>query len=50
MSVTVEIHNIDDAPTRSEIAAVLEHVMSDKPGEWRVVILGSVPRQLGDEA
>ena len=41
MSVTVELHNIGDAPVRSEIVAVVEHMLSDRPGVWRVTILGS---------
>ncbi len=41
MSVTVELQNIGDAPTRSEIVAVVEHVLSDRPGAWHVIILGS---------
>jgi hypothetical protein len=32
---------LGDAPTRREIAAVVEHVLSDRPGLWRVTILGS---------
>jgi hypothetical protein len=41
MSVTIELQNIGDASTRSEIAAVVEHVLSDRSGLWRVTILGS---------
>ena len=41
MSVTIELQNIGDTSTRSEIAAVVEHVLSDRPGVWRVTILGS---------
>jgi hypothetical protein len=41
MSVTIELQNIGDASTRSEIAAVVEHVLSDRPGVWRVTVLGS---------
>ena len=41
MAVTVEMHNIDDTPMRGEILAVIEHVLSDKAGPWRVTILGS---------
>jgi hypothetical protein len=41
MPVTVELQNIGDVPLRSEIAAVVEHVLSDRPGVWRVTILGS---------
>lgn len=41
MSVTVELHNVGDTPVRGEIVAVVEHVLSDQPGAWRVTILGS---------
>ena len=41
MAVTVEMHNIGDAPTSREIVAVIEHVLSERPGAWRVSILGS---------
>jgi hypothetical protein len=41
MSVTIELQNIGDTSTRSEIAAVVEHVLNDRPGLWRVTILGS---------
>ena len=41
MSVTIELQNIGDVPTRREVAAVVEHVLSDRPGVWRVTILGS---------
>jgi hypothetical protein len=41
MPVTVEMHNVGDTPVRGEIVAVVEHVLSDQPGTWRVTILGS---------
>lgn len=41
MSVTVDLQNIGDVPVRSEIVAIVEHVLSDRPGVWRVTILGS---------
>src|SRR5437899_2368053 len=41
MPVTVELHNVGDTPVRGEIVAVVEHVLSDQPGTWRVTILGS---------
>src|SRR5258705_8320549 len=41
MSVTVELQNIDDVPVSSEVVAIVEHVLSDRPGVWRVTILGS---------
>jgi hypothetical protein len=41
MAVTVEMHNIGDVPTSREIVALIEHVLSDRPGAWRVSIMGS---------
>ena len=41
MSVSVEMHNTGDPSRGGEVAAVIEHVLSPRSGEWRVVILGS---------
>ena len=41
MSVSVEMHNTGDARLRTEVQAVVEHVLSDRPGEWNVSIVGS---------
>ena len=41
MAVTVEMHNIGDPGTRAEIVGLIEHVLSDRPGDWRVSIFGS---------
>jgi hypothetical protein len=41
MSVSVEIHNTGDAALRTEVQAVVEHVLSDRPGQWHVSIVGS---------
>jgi hypothetical protein len=41
MSVTIEMQNTGDSRTRGETVAVIEHVLCDKPGEWRVSIIGS---------
>ena len=41
MAVTVETHNIGDTATSREIVALIEHVLSDRPGAWRVSIVGS---------
>ncbi len=37
----VELHNTGDATVRTEVQAVVEHVLSGRPGEWRVSIIGS---------
>jgi hypothetical protein len=41
MAVTVEMHNTGDAELQRDIVAMIEHVLSDRPGNWRVVIVGS---------
>jgi hypothetical protein len=41
MSVSVELHNTGDPAARAEIAAAIEHVLSDRAGDWRVSIIGS---------
>jgi hypothetical protein len=41
MAVVVEMHTTGDPRTRAEVAAVIEHMLSDHPGEWRVSIIGS---------
>jgi hypothetical protein len=41
MSVSVEMHNTGDPALRVEVAAMIEHVLSQRTGDWRVLILGS---------
>lgn len=41
MAVTVEMHNTGDAASQRDVTAMIEHILWDRPGEWRVVILGS---------
>ena len=41
MGVTIELQNLGDAQLSREIAATIEHALTDKPGEWRVSIAGS---------
>jgi len=41
MSVFVELHNTGNAAMRAELQAVIEHVLSGWPGEWRVSIVAS---------
>lgn len=41
MAVTVETHNTGDAELQRDLVAIIEHVFSDRPGDWRVEILGS---------
>ena len=35
------MQNTGDPRVRGEIVAILEHVLSDRAGEWRVLIVGS---------
>jgi len=41
MSVSVELYNTGDATIRTEVQVIAEHVLSGRPGEWRVSIVGS---------
>jgi hypothetical protein len=41
MPVIVEMHNTGNAKLQQDVVAMIEHVLSDRSGEWRVSILGS---------
>jgi hypothetical protein len=41
MAVTVELQNTGDPGARTEIVATIEHALSDRPGEWRISIIGT---------
>ena len=41
MAVSLELRNTGDAGIGAEIRALVEHALSDRPGDWRVAILGS---------
>jgi hypothetical protein len=41
MAVTVEVHNTGNAVQGAELAAAIEHALSDRAGDWRVTIVGS---------
>ena len=41
MAVTVEMQNTGDPGVRAEVVAIIEHVLGDRTGDWRVAILGS---------
>jgi hypothetical protein len=41
MAVSLELHNTGDAEVGAEIRALVEHALSDRPGDWRVSIVGS---------
>ena len=41
MAVLVEMHHTGDAASQREVAALVEHMLADRPGDWRVSIVGS---------
>jgi hypothetical protein len=42
MAVSVEIHHTGSDPgQRADIAALIEHALADRPGDWKVSITGS---------
>jgi hypothetical protein len=48
MAVIVEMHHTGDPVLRADVVAVIEHVLSDRPGDWRVSIVGSQAKILRD--
>lgn len=41
MPVTLEMQHAGDISSQAEVRAVIEHVLADRPGDWRVSIVGS---------
>ncbi len=41
MPGSVEMHHTGDSNTQADVRAVIEHVLADRPGDWRVSIVGS---------
>jgi hypothetical protein len=41
MAVSLELHNIGDPGAGAEVRALVEHALNDRPGDWRVSIVGS---------
>jgi len=41
MAVSVEMHNTGGPELQRDVVAIIEHVLSDRPGDWRVLIVGS---------
>ena len=41
VAVVVEIQNTGSAEVQRDVAAMVEHVLAGRPGEWRVSIVGS---------
>ena len=41
MAVSVEMQHTGDLGLQAEVRAIIEHVLADRLGDWRVSILGS---------
>jgi hypothetical protein len=41
MPLSLELHNTGDPSVGAEVRALVEHALSDRPGDWRVSIVGS---------
>ena len=41
MAVSVEMQHTGDSALQAEIRAIIEHVLADRVGDWRVSIVGS---------
>jgi len=41
MAVSVEMQHTGDSGLQAEVRAIIEHVLADRVGDWRVSILGS---------
>jgi hypothetical protein len=41
MAVSLELHNTGNPSIEPEVRALIEHHLSDRPGDWRVSIVGS---------
>ena len=41
MAVAVEMQNTGSAEVQRDVTARVEHVLADRPGDWRVSIIGS---------
>lgn len=41
MALSLELHNTGDPALGAEVRVLVEHSLCDRPGDWRVFILGS---------
>src|SRR6266567_4381188 len=41
MAVTVEMQNTGDSDLKADVVASIEHALADRPGDWRVSMIGS---------
>ena len=39
--MTVEMQHTGESGLQADVRAVIEHVLADRPGEWRVSVVGS---------
>ena len=44
MAVVVEMQNTGSEEVQRDVAAMVEHVLAERPGDWRVSIIGSQAR------
>src|SRR5256885_15274073 len=40
MAVTVEMQNTGNPNLQADVRAVIEHVLADRPGDWRGLVFG----------
>jgi hypothetical protein len=48
MAVTVEMQNTGDTEVKADVVASIEHALVDRPGDWRVSIIGSLENDKWD--
>jgi len=41
VAVSLELHNTGDPGAGAAVRVLVEHALSDRPGDWRVSIVGS---------
>ncbi len=41
MAISVEMQHAGDSGLQAEVRAIIEHVLADRPGDWRISIIGS---------
>ena len=41
MPVVVEMHNVGDLNLQRDVVARVEHALSERVGDWRILIVGS---------
>jgi hypothetical protein len=41
MAIVVDMQHTGDPASQREVAVLIEHMLADRPGDWRVSIVGS---------